>query len=161
MDKEFEESCMKRKTKEIEPSVFEITNPLQITNLAKSCSKLSNYFLGGAEHMLNSNSPLLSILLAYFAMEHKTYEILALNGLKVSSHVCAIKGLSRVIKRKDLAAILSKAYENRLEVNYLGNIKTLDLDRNRANNFIETTVMPFIREIDKIIAKLNNSNNSD
>src|SRR3989344_8520605 len=153
MDKEFEESCMKRKTKEIEPSVFEVTNPLQITSLAKSCSKLSNYFLGGAEHMLNSNSPLLSILLAYFAMEHKTYEILALNGLKVSSHICAIKGLSRVVKRKDLAETLSRAYENRLEVNYLGNIKTVDLDRTRAKNFIENIAIPFIREIDKIESK--------
>lgn len=154
MDKEFEETCMKKRTKEIVPSVFEISNPVQISNLAKSCSKLSAYFLSGAEHMLESNSPLLSILLAYFAMEHKTYEILALNGLKVTSHVCAIKGLSRVIKRKDLAEILSKAYENRLEVNYLGNIKTIDLDRNRARNFIEKTATPFIREIDKIIAKL-------
>lgn len=161
MDKEFEEICMKRKTKEIEPSVFEITNPLQITSLAKSCSKLSAYFLSGAKHMLESDSPLLSILLAYFAMEQKTYEILALNSLKVTSHVCAIKGLSRVVKRKDLAEILSKAYENRLEVNYLGNIKTLDLDRNRANNFIETTTMLFIEEIDKIVTKLNNQSNSD
>ena len=159
MDKEFEETCMKRRTKEIEPSVFEITNPLQITNLAKSCSKLSTYFLSGAKYMLKSDSPLLSILLAYFAMEQKTYEILALNGLKVTSHVCAIKGLSRIIKRKDLAEILSRAYENRLEVNYLGNIKTLDLDRNRANNFVETTVIPFIMEIDKTITKLNNQNN--
>lgn len=154
MDKEFEETCMKKRTKEIGPSVFEISNPVQISNLAKSCSTLSAYFLSGAEHMLESNSPLLSILLAYFAMEHKTYEILALNGLKVTSHVCAIKGLSRVIKRKDLAEMLSKAYENRLEVNYLGNIKTIDLDRNRARNFIEKTATPFIREIDKIIAKL-------
>ena len=155
MDKEFEETCMKRRTKEIEPSAVEILNPVQISNLAKSSSKLSAYFLSGAENMLNSKSPLLSILLAYFAMEHKTYEILALNGLKVTSHVCAIKGLSRIIVRKDLAAILSKAYENRLEVNYIGNIKTADLDRIRAKNFMEKTAMPFIKEIDKI-AKVKN-----
>lgn len=125
MDKEFEETCMKRRTKEIEPSAVEVINLIQIGNLAKSSSMLSAYFLNGAEYILNSNSPLLSILLAYFAMDHKTYEILALNGLKVTSHVCAIKGLSKVIGRKDLAEILSKAYENRLEVNYLGSIKTL------------------------------------
>src|SRR3989338_5545535 len=155
MDKEFEEMCMKKRTKEIEPSVIEITNPLQIANLAKSTSMLSLYFLSGAEHMLDSNSPLLSILMAYFAMEHKTYEILALNGLKVTSHVCAIKGLSRVIERRDLAETLSRAYENRLEVNYLGNMKTVDLDRNRAKNFIENIAIPFIKEIDKVISKIN------
>ena len=153
MDKEFEETCMKKRVKEIEPSVVEVTNPVQIANLAKSTSKLSSYFLSGAEYMLQGNSPLLSILLAYFAMEHKTYEVLALNGFKVTSHVCAIIGLSRVIGRKDLAEILSEAYENRLEVNYLGNIKTVDLDRNRAKNFIEGTTKPFIREIDKIVSK--------
>lgn len=154
MDKEFEETCMKRRTKEIEPSAVEVINPIQMKSLAKSSSMLSAYFLNGAEHVLNSNSPLLSILLAYFAMEHKTYEILALNGLKVTSHVCAIKGLSRVIERKDLAEILSKAYENRLEVNYLGNIKTADLDRARAKNFIEKTAIHFINEISNIISKL-------
>ena len=154
MDKEFEETCMKKRVKEIEPSVVEIINPVQIANLARSTSMLSAYFLSGAEYTLNSNSPLLSILLAYFAMEHKTYEILALNGLKVTSHICAIKGLSRVVKRKDLAETLSRAYENRLEVNYLGNIKTVDLDRTRAKNFIENIAIPFIREIDKIVSKL-------
>jgi len=154
MDKEFEKTCMKKRIKEIEPSVVEITNPVQIANLAKSTSMLSAYFLNGAEYTLNSNSPLLSILLAYFAMEHKTYEILALNGLKVTSHICAIKGLSRVVERKDLAETLARAYENRLEVNYLGNIKTVDLDRNRAKNFIEKIVIPFIKEIDKNVSKL-------
>lgn len=154
MDKEFEETCMKKRIKEIEPSVVEITNPVQIANLTKSTSMLSAYFLSGAEYTLNSSSPLLSILLAYFAMEHKTYEILALNGLKVASHVCAIKGLSRVVERKDLAETLARAYENRLEVNYLGNIKTVDLDRNRAKNFIEKTAIPFIKEIDKMVSKL-------
>src|SRR3989338_5851003 len=109
MDKEFEENCMKKRIKEIEPSAIPITNPVQISNLAKSYSKLSAYFLSGAEDLLAGKTPLLSILLGYFAMEHKTYEVLALNGIKVTSHVCAIKGLSRIILRKDLAAILSKA----------------------------------------------------
>jgi len=146
---------MKKRVKEIEPSVTEITNPLQIANLARSSSTLCTYFLDGAEHILNSTSPLLSILMAYFAMEHKTYEILALKGLKVTSHICAIKGLSRVIERKDLAEILSRAYENRLEVNYLGNIKTADLDRNRAKDFIDKIAIPFIKEINQIVSKIN------
>ena len=154
MDREFEENCMKKRTKQIEPSAVALVNPIQIDNLAKSCSKLSSYFLSGAEGMLTSKTPLLSILLGYFAMEHKTYEILALSGIKVTSHICAIKGLSRIIIRKDLATVLSKAYENRLEVNYLGNIKTADMDRARAKEFIEKTAVPFIKEIDKIVSSL-------
>lgn len=72
----------------------------------------------------------------------------------MTSHVCAIKGLSRVIKNKELAAILSKAYDNRLEVNYLGNIKTSDLDRARAKKFIDETAEPFIAEVNKMILKM-------
>lgn len=87
-------------------------------------------------------------------MEQKTYEILALKGLKVTSHICAIKGLSRIIGRKDLAAVLSKAYDNRLEVNYLGNIKTADIDRIRAKKFIDDTTKPFIAEVDELILEM-------
>src|SRR3989338_10686643 len=110
MDEEFRKVCMEGRTKIIEPTAIELSNPLEIEILAKSHNVLSNYFLNGAEPLLGSNSPLLAILLAYFAMEQKTYELLALKGLKVTSHLCAIKGLSRVIVRKDLASILSKAY---------------------------------------------------
>ncbi|HLC96163.1 MAG TPA: hypothetical protein VJH97_02485 [Candidatus Nanoarchaeia archaeon] len=154
MNKEFEDICMKKRIKEIEPSAVFITSPVRISNLAISCSQLSTYFLYGAEDMLTGRSPLLAILLGYFAMEHKAYEILVLNGVKITSHVCAIKGLSRIIMRKDLAAILSKAYENRLEVNYLGNMKTAELDRARAKEFMEKTAVPFISAIDKIIGRL-------
>src|SRR3989338_6535657 len=156
MDNEFKEICMAKRVKEIEPSAVEILNPVEISNLAKSHKTLSSYFFSGAGSILSSSSPLLAILLAYFAMEQKTYEILALNGLKVTSHVCAIKGLSRVIKNKELAAVLSKAYDNRLEVNYLGNIKTAELDRARAKKFIDETAEPFINEIDKIILGIKN-----
>ena len=154
MDKEFMENCMSRRTKVIDPSATEISNPVEINNLSKSHKLLSSYFLEGAKSALASTTPLLSILLGYFAMEQKTYELLARKGLKVTSHVCAIMGLSRVVERKDLASVLSKAYDNRLEVNYLGNIKTAELDRERANKFMAATATPFIDEIEKMISKL-------
>jgi len=34
-------------------------------------------------------------------------------------------------------------------------MKTVDLDRNRAKNFIENIAIPFIKEIDKVISKIN------
>jgi len=156
MDKEFKEMCMQKRTKEIQPSAVEISNPIEMGNLAKSHKRLSEYFFDGAKSIIDCASPLLAILLGYFAMEQKTYEILALKGFKVTSHVCAIKGLSRIIERKDLAAILSRSYENRLEVNYLGNIKTVELDKERAKRFIDESALPFIAEADKIILKLQN-----
>ena len=151
MDKEFIETCMSKRTKEIEPSVIEITNPIVIENLANSHNTLSNYFLNGAKSIVNADTPLLAILLGYFSMEQKTYQLLAKKGLKVTSHVCGIMGLSRVINRKDLATALSKAYDNRLEVNYLGNIKTIGADRIRAETFIDKTVVPFINGVDQIL----------
>lgn len=154
MDNEFKKMCMAKRVREIKPSAVEILNPVEVSNLAKSHKTLSSYFYNGAGSILNSKSPLLAILLAYFSMEQKTYEILALNGLKVTSHVCAIKGLSRVIGSKKLAAVLSKAYDNRLEVNYLGNIKTYDLDMARAKKFIDETAEPFIAKINKTISEI-------
>ena len=151
MDKEFIETCMSKRTKEIEPSVIEITNPIVIENLANSHNTLSNYFLNGAKSIVNTDTPLLAILLGYFSMEQKTYQLLAKKGLKVTSHVCGIMGLSRVINRKYLATALSKAYDNRLEVNYLGNIKTIETDKIRAETFIDKTVVPFINEVNQIL----------
>jgi len=75
MNKDFEEACMKKRTKEIETSAVNIANPVEISSLVKSHKSLSVYFLSGAEYTLNSNSPLLAILLGYFAMEQKAYEI--------------------------------------------------------------------------------------
>lgn len=69
MDNEFKEICMSKRVKEIEPSAVEILNPVEISNLAKSHKTLSSYFFNGAESILSSSSPLLAILLAYFAME--------------------------------------------------------------------------------------------
>jgi len=153
VDKEFEDVCMKKRMKEIEASVVEINNPIEIDKLVRSHKKLGSYFLTGARSIIESEVPLLAILLGYFAMEQKDYEILALNGLKVTSHICAIKGISRIIERKDLANLLSKAYENRLEVNYLGNIDTIGSDKNRAKRFLEETVLVFISEIEKLLKK--------
>ncbi len=129
----------------------EISNPVAAENLARSHKILSGYFLKGAMSILKSDTPLLAILLGYFSMEQKTYQLLAKNGLKVTSHVCGIMGLSKVIGRKDLASVLSKAYDNRLEVNYLGNIKTIETDRLRAETFIDKTMIPFLDEIDKML----------
>ena len=144
MDKEFTETCMAKRIKEIAPSVTEIPNPVAVENIADSHKILSGYFLKGAQSILKSDTPLLAILLGYFSMEQKTYQLLAKKGLKVTSHVCGIMGLSKVIGRKDLATILSKAYDNRLEVNYLGNIKTIEIDKLRAETFIDKTVVPFL-----------------
>ena len=87
-------------------------------------------------------------------MEQKAYEILALKGFKVTSHVCAIKGMSRIIGKKELANVLSKAYDNRLEVNYIGNIATVETDKVRSKKFLEETVLPFISAVDRIINAL-------
>lgn len=116
MDKEFEDMCMKKRMKEIEASAVKINNPVEIDKLIRSHKKLGSYFLTGARSIIDSESPLLAVLLGYFAMEQK-------------------------------------AYENRLEVNYLGNIDTIESDKNRAKKFLEGTVLVFISEIEKLMDK--------
>ena len=50
MDKEFEDICMKKRVREIEPSAFEITNPIEMDKLAKSHNPGQLFFSWRQEH---------------------------------------------------------------------------------------------------------------
>ena len=66
-DKEFDEKCMKERTINIAPTVSIIKQASEIKSLANQYKSSSMYFLEGAKNLLKSNTPLLSILLGYFA----------------------------------------------------------------------------------------------
>ena len=48
MDKGFKDMCMLRRMKEIQPSAVEISNPVEMGNLAKSHKRLGEYFFEGS-----------------------------------------------------------------------------------------------------------------
>src|SRR3989338_10691312 len=118
IDKEFEEKCLNERTTTMLPAVTTLKEEEQIGALAHQHKNNSGYFLEGAQNLLKSSTPLLAILLGYFAMEHKANQLLALNGYKVESHICTQMALSRILEKKDLARKISSVFELRQNVGY-------------------------------------------
>src|SRR3989338_3012888 len=118
IDNEFDEKCLQKRTVASGPSVKIIQDEKIKNQIANQHNENSRYFLEGARNLLNTNTPLLAVVVGYFAMEHKANQLLALNGYDVESHICTQIGLSRVIGRRDLAKQLSTAFNLRLNLNY-------------------------------------------
>ncbi len=149
IDNEFENSCMKERIKKFEPYVIILNTPVEIKRATGRYNRGSKYFLKGAEILAESETPLLSIILGYFALEHKANEILAFKGYKIKDHVCIIKAISKILERSDLAKELANAYNERLNANYIMSFSTIENDKEYAKRFLEK-VKKFIEEMEKI-----------
>src|SRR3989338_8023451 len=102
MDAEFEEKCMGIKQITIQPTVTKIEDVTVLQRLAQQHHNNAAYFLESAKNMLNSTTPLAAIILAYFSMEHKADQLLALQGYKVESNSCTKMELRKIVKKKNL-----------------------------------------------------------
>ncbi|MBI5072981.1 hypothetical protein HZA99_04130 [Candidatus Woesearchaeota archaeon] len=135
----------------IDPTIILIKRAELIKSIAEQHKNNSLYFLDGAKTMLNSNTPLLAVLLGYFAMEHKANQLLALNGYKVESHICTQLGLSRLLKKKELARKISEVFQERQTIGYRMFLKQSEEEQRHAKKIIEENIIPFIQEIDALI----------
>ncbi len=151
VDKDFEEKCLNKRTINVSPTVTIIEQEEEKQSLANKHKNNSEYFLDGVQNLLKSNTPLLAILMGYFAMEHKSNQILALNGYKVESHICTQIALSRILKRKDLAKKISAVFESRQNVGYRMFLKHSEEERRNVEKIINEYVIHFIKEIDQMI----------
>ncbi|MBI4919280.1 hypothetical protein HY837_05075 [archaeon] len=151
MDKELKAKCLQPRTITQKPSVSLIQRKEEMSSIAEQHKNSSEYFLKGAEVVLNSETPLLSILLAYFGIEHKANQLLALHGYKVESHICTQLCLSRVLGKKELAKTLSNVFEERQRIGYRLFAKFNEEEKKNAIQFIETQVKPFVKEVNKLI----------
>ena len=151
MDSEFESKCLKERNITIKPTVTVIRRPELIAPIAEQHKNNSEYFLEGAQILLKSSTPLLAILMGYFAMEHKANQLLALKGYRVGSHICTQMALSRVLSRKDLARKISKVFDLRQNVGYRMFLKHSEEERKNAEKIINEDVLPFINEINDLI----------
>lgn len=155
IDKEFEEKCLSKRTITQDPSVtYQEKKELRET-IAKQHKNNADYFIECAKNLLNSTTPLASVLIAHFAMEHKANQLLALHGYKVESHICTQIGLSRIIWRKDLAKYLSDIFTLRQSIGYRMTLKYSGEAKNEAEETFNKTVIPFFEEIDKLIEEMN------
>src|SRR3989344_2441488 len=153
-DAEFEEKCLKKRTITILPTVTTLKEEEQIKALAQQHKSNSEYFLQGAKSLLKSDTPLLAILIGYFAMEHKANQIIALQGYKVESHVCTQMALSRILEKKDWARKLSEIFGLRQTIGYRMSLKHSPEEKKNAEDIVLENVIPFIKEIDALIEKI-------
>jgi uncharacterized protein (UPF0332 family) len=152
IDKEFKEKCLSKRTIVQEPNVKEILRKEARISSAEQHKNNADYFLNGAKSLLNSETPLIAVLIGHFAMEHKGNQLLALHGYDVESHICTQIGLSRIVGRKDLAKKLSEIFGLRQNVGYRMYLKPQsEEDKNTAEKTINETVIPFFEEIDKLV----------
>lgn len=122
-----------------------------INSLAEKHKNSAEYFIDGAKFMLQSKTPLLAILLGYFAMEHKANQLIALQGYKVESHICTQLAISRIVGRKDLAQKLSTVFNERQDIGYRLFYRENKNEHTYAKEFVEKQILHFVSEVDKLI----------
>lgn len=153
IDKEFDEKCLQERAITSKPSVKIIRDEKIKHQIADQHNGNSRYFLEGAKNLLNTNTPLLAVVVGYFAMEHKANQLLALNNYDIESHICTQIGLSRIIGRRDLAKQLSNIFNMRINLNYRMLLKKGEEEKANAERVVNETIAPFISEIDKLIGE--------
>ena len=110
----------------------------------------TEYFLQAARNLLGTDTSEAAIVLGYFAAENKAEEALALAGYQIETHVCVIKGVSRVLEEPDIARDLDRAYDKRKETNYNANLGQTSTE---APRFIEERIMTIIEDLEDIIER--------
>lgn len=148
----WKEDCMSEKEITVGPGANVIDSPTERERLAERKKSNSEYFLNAAWNLLGSDTPAGVFVLGHLAVEKKVEQALALKGYKVNTHICTIKGLSRVLEQKKLARDMDRIYRRRQNVNYEAEIsEAIEED---AENFMHKRVEPFIEDIDVLIKNL-------
>lgn len=145
------EECMKPVETTKGPGAGTIDEVTERRRMASRKSQNSDYFLRAAKNQLKTDTPRAAVVLGYFAAENKVEEALALSGYEVYTHLCTIKGLSRVLEKKELARRLEKAYKKRKDVNYQTELGESD---GSAEKYIEERIEPLIEEVNQIVEEL-------
>lgn len=107
-----------------------------------------------AVNLLSTDTPLIAVLEAHYAMMHKANQALANAGYDVKSHICSIIGLSRVQDRPDLAEKLRQAGERRLETDYELDPENPPCNFGETTRFVEDTMENFLDELETEIEEL-------
>jgi len=143
----WKEDCIKQDTKG-RKGAEKLTEKREKNRIIQRKKHNSKYWLEAAENLVNSNTPQGAIVLGYFAIESKAEEALAHKNYKVNTHICTIKGVSRVLELPELATEIQNAYQKRKDINYN---TQLEQDSGEAKYFIENHVKDVIKKLeDKI-----------
>jgi len=113
--------------------------------------KNSDYFLKGAKSILESETPYLTPILGFFAMENRV-KALAIKklGYEIENHKCCEIFLEHEIKDSNLLEIYTNAWSTRKDCNYQMDLKA-QTNSEDMGEFVSKILEPFIKEIDKLI----------
>ena len=146
IDTEFKKNCLgdpKRPTAIIQ-------DPVSRKKKALFSRSQSEYHAKGALNLINTDTPLLAVKEAYYAAMHKSNELLAIVGYDINSHICSIIGLSKIIKRPDLADTLRILDDERISVDYNMDPKNPTINIEKVKQLVDMMVK-FISEEEKIV----------
>lgn len=146
-EKEWKEDCMKEDSKG-RKGAEKIQDRIEKKEIIREKKQNSQYWLQAAENLINTNTPDAAIILGYFAAENKVEEVLARKNYKINTHMCAIKGLSRVLESPKLATQLDKLYQKRKDINYN---TELGKENTEAKRVLEDNIKPLMQEIEEKI----------
>lgn len=151
-EEEWKEDCMKEREITVGPGARTIDRPTERDRLSKRKESNSEYFLNAAKNLIGTDTPAGVFVLGHLAVEKKVEQALALKGYKIDTHICTIKGLSRVLEQKELARDMDRIYSRRQDVNYETEIT--DAIEDEAEEFMDQRVEPFINSMEEIIREL-------
>ncbi len=143
----FEDECLKEKQITKAPGAIKIKTETDKNNKVKLLLSNSDYFLKGAENVLETSTPSLVFIAGFYAMEHRSNALIAENGFDIKEHKCSEIFLSK-LGFKDLAKQLSNA-ETQRRNHY--NMNLDETGNKRAKEFFDKIVKPFVEEIDRLI----------
>lgn len=147
------EDCMEERKITVGPGAKTVGRPTEQERLAKRKKSNSEYFLNAARNLLGTDTPAGVFVLGHLAVEKKVEQALALKGYKVDTHICTIKGLSRVLEEKELSKDMDRIYKRRQNVNYETEIT--DTIEEEAEEFMDERIDPFIEEMIEIVKNLD------
>lgn len=118
---------------------------------AREFHSLSEKKLSAARTLRAAGHEQMAVGEAYFAMEHRANELLALAGFRSKNHVCTQTGLARLVDEKTLATILSHAYQDRQTFDYTDDPATMVSADDVPSFFL--VVDDFLNRIDLAIGR--------
>lgn len=112
----------------------------------------SEYHALAVRDNLEGRAPLMAIREGYYVMLHKANEALALAGFKPRTHACSLLGIRGVFDAPELADMLRRAGDERLNVDYFIDPDDPDLAEFASPEvFVEETVSEFVDRVDELI----------
>lgn len=112
----------------------------------------SEYHALAVQDNLEGRAPLMAIREGYYVMLHKANEALALAGFKSRTHECTLLGIRGVFNAPEVADMLRRAIQERMNVDYFIDPENPELEEFAGpEQFVEEVMDRFVERVDALI----------